>query len=468
MIRKKVFEPALFYDHSQIARPSSKNFYVRLNAVIKDWGSLCGPLHSVFSLKNDGRPVDPIVYFKIYLVGYFENIEFDTDLDERISDSIAIREFLGYRLDESTPDHSSIGRVRSRLNESGQLQSVLDLVVGLCNGAGLLGGDETAVDSTLMKANASLSSLKNVETKESVREHLNRLEEAGEKPSVSNKVFRSTTDPDARISKKGTTCPRGMYHKATHVTDSKNQVIVSVHVSRADVGDPEAAIPALAQAKSVLEANGLKLETVVGDAGYDDSKFHAHVESLGATPITNYTVQKGGKEEGFTKASFKYDADKDVYVCPNGAELKLDSRTGTQAFYHSSPSDCAACPFRASCLAKKSSYRTINRSKNEDARLRNIARCHTDEGRKALKKRKTVVEPPFGHMKRLGGMRGLNCRGEKRVNSKVTMAAIAWNLMKLVKKAVADGLNELATAIFIAISIVLATIARPQSKLSQI
>jgi transposase len=443
MIRTKTPDVRLFYGSEELYRPASTNFYARLNSVVGVWSVLCAPLRSVFSQSREGRPVDHVVYFKIFLIGYLEGIIFDTDLAERIADSLAIREFLGYGPCERTPDHSSIGRVRAQFAAGEQLEQVFNSVVALCAKQGLVGGERTSVDSTLLPANASLSSLECVTTKLSVGEHLKRAREAGQKLAVSNKDFTCTSDPEARIAKKGTNCPRGMYHKATCVTDSKSQIILAAHVCQADLNDATAAIPALEHAKEVLESNDLKLTTVVADAGYDECNFHALVEDLGATPITNYTTNKNHKPEGFTKESFEYDAERKVYICPNKAILKPQKPQKNCTPYRAKVKDCAGCPFKDLCLDGKAKIRTISRHKNEDARLRNIDRCHTDEGREALKERKTVVEPPFGHMKRFGGLELVNCRGTDQAEVKFVMGAMAWNLLKLAKKAGKTLLNRI-------------------------
>jgi transposase len=423
----------LFYGSEDLYRPASTNFYSRLNSVVGSWSVLCAPLRFAFSQKKDGRPVDHVVYFKIFLIGYLENIIFDTDLSERIADSLAIREFLGYGPTERTPDHSSIGRVRAQFAQSGGLEQVFDSVVAFCVEQGLVSGEQTAVDSTLLPANASLSSLECLTTKMSVGEHLKQARQAGQKLEVSNKEFRSTSDPDARVAKKGTNCPRGMYHKATCVTDSKTQVIIAAHVCQADLNDATAAVPALEHAQQVLESNDLQLTTVVADSGYDDCNFHAFVEDLGANPITNYTTNKNHKPDGFTKDCFEYDPERNVYICPNMAVLRPEKPRKNDTQYRSRAKDCAGCPFKDLCLGKNAKVRSVSRHKNEDARLRNIARCHTDEGREALKNRKIVAEPPFAHMKRLGGLELVNCFGTDKAQVKFMMGAITWNLLKLVR-----------------------------------
>jgi hypothetical protein len=285
----------------------------------------------------------------------------------------------------------------------------------------------------LLCANAGLSSMVSSKTGLTVREHLQQCRELGEKPKVSNDEFRPTGDEDARIARKRGT-PVGMYYKATHVTDSKSQVILSAGLSKADVGECEAAKVPLEQAKARLTMASLSLGMVLADAGYDDGKFHRWVEDLGATPLTNYQEAESSKPAGYAKADFAYDAQGDHYVCPAGKILARGRTEGDRILYVAEEHDCLNCPFRKLCLDKKKRRRIIKRASDESARGRNIARCHTDEGREKLKRRKTIVEPPFGHMKRHGGLDLINCWTAERAQVKVTVAAIAWNLLKLIHK----------------------------------
>ena len=274
MIRRQSLQEQLYYAHEEIAKPSSSNFYRRLNEAVGDWEGLAKPFGRTFSC-GIGRPTDPVVYLKIFVVGYLENIVYDTDLAERIGDSIAIREFLGYSLCESTPDHSSISRNRARIAESCRIEDVLSRVVEGCEKAGLVDGEVSAVDS----------SLKSLKTGKRVAEHLREVKErnkesaaAGdggkEKLVVSNDEFRSATDPDARIAKKPGQ-PKDMCYKATHVTDSKGGIILAAGVECADKGDVEAAEGVVLEAKRNLGRCGLGLGTLAADAQYDSAGFHA-------------------------------------------------------------------------------------------------------------------------------------------------------------------------------------------------
>jgi transposase len=431
VIRRKEPDRRLFYGFEELHRPARTNFYIRLNETVGNWGDLCSPLRSCFSDVKDGRPSDPVVYFKIFLVGYYEGITFDTALADRIADSLAIREFIGYGPCERTPDHSSISRVRAQFACSGSVESILDDIVSRCAAAGLVGGSLVATDSVLLAANAGLSSLVSTKTGLTVREHLAQCRESGEKAKVSNEEFQPAGDPDARIARKRGT-PVGMYYKATHVTDSQSQVILSVGLSKADVGECEAAKGPLMQAKGRLSTASLALGTVLADAGYDDSKFHAWVEDLGAIPLTNYQEAESRKPAGYAKSDFTYDAQNDHYVCPTGKILARARPEGDRILYLAEEHDCLNCPFRKLCLDKKKRRRVIKRPSAESARGRNIARCHTDQGRAQLKQRKVIVEPPFGHEKRHGGLDLISCWTQERAQVKVTVAAIAWNLLKLI------------------------------------
>ncbi len=436
MIRKRELKQPLFYSAQEITPPAAGNFYLRLNEAVGDWEALAQPLAAAFSA-GVGRPTDPVVYLKIFLIGYLENLTYDTDLAERIADSLAIRQFLGYALTEAPPDHSSISRNRALIAAHCLVEEVLEQVVALCVARGLVTGQEVAVDATLIPANASLSSLRSVATGKGVREHLREVhahnQAAGtrERPSITNEEFRSDTDPEARITQKPGT-PRGMYYKATHVTDAAAGVIVAAGCACADVADLEAAKPVLEESQRTLQAHELALGTVVADAGYDAGHFHAAVEELGASPLTNYKQDKGRKPEGFCKEHFVYDEGADCYVCPAGRPLTHSSgRPSGERIYRRARADCAGCAHQDACLGE-SAARTIARRPHDASRERNMARCHTEAGRQALRRRRHIVEPPFGHMKTYGGMGRLNCRGQQQATVKVVLAAAAWNLIKLV------------------------------------
>src|SRR5215207_4864351 len=104
------------------------------------------------------QSIDPVVFFKLCLVGYLENIVSDRQLIEHCSLRLDLLYFLGYQLDEPLPWHSTISRTRQLYPEA-LFESLFDRVFRLCVEKGMVTGHTQAVDSAPVPANASMDSL---------------------------------------------------------------------------------------------------------------------------------------------------------------------------------------------------------------------------------------------------------------------------------------------------------------------
>ncbi|MDP9367882.1 MAG: transposase [Chloroflexota bacterium] len=128
------------------------HFYRHLEAkldlgFVREWAREC--------YAQRGRPsIDPVVFFKLQLVMFFEGLRSERKLVETASLNLAHRWYLGYAVDESLPDHSSLTRIRQRLGV-GIFERFLERVVDLCQGAGLVWGQELFFDATKVEANAA-------------------------------------------------------------------------------------------------------------------------------------------------------------------------------------------------------------------------------------------------------------------------------------------------------------------------
>src|SRR5258708_5014819 len=152
-------ELTLFIEATDLYRhiPQS-HFYERL-AHLLDL-SFIPALTAPLSADKPGRPsLDPVVFFQCLLIGFFENIIYDTELEYRIADSLTLRRFLGYSLEERTPDESTLRKTRQRMPEE-VFHAVFARVLDQCQAAGLLKGRAIGTDSTLVDANASMDSLR--------------------------------------------------------------------------------------------------------------------------------------------------------------------------------------------------------------------------------------------------------------------------------------------------------------------
>src|SRR3954454_21407250 len=106
-----------------------------------------------------GRPsIDPVIFFKLQLVMFFEGIRSERKLIETASLNLAHRWYLGYALDEDLPDHSSLTRIRQRMGVE-VFQRFFEQVVDLCQEAGLVWGRELYFDATRVMADADTDSL---------------------------------------------------------------------------------------------------------------------------------------------------------------------------------------------------------------------------------------------------------------------------------------------------------------------
>ena len=120
------------------------------------------------------KSIDPMVFFKICLVGYLENIISDRQLIGHCKLRLDILYFLGFDLDETLPWHSTISRTR-QLYEDELFEEVFSKILTICIEAGLVAGHTQAIDSAFVKANASMDSLELKVPLESLEEHLRKV-----------------------------------------------------------------------------------------------------------------------------------------------------------------------------------------------------------------------------------------------------------------------------------------------------
>ena len=140
--RKKARQGELWIETGRLVPGPGHPFYQRLNAILAQPGfderveAVCAKFYA----ETMGRPsLAPPVYFRLLLIGYFEGIDSERGIIWRVADSITLREFLGYRLTEPTPDHSTISRNR-RLIDLEAHEEVSTWVLAVLAKEGLLSG----------------------------------------------------------------------------------------------------------------------------------------------------------------------------------------------------------------------------------------------------------------------------------------------------------------------------------------
>jgi transposase len=274
MGRREERQAPMWVAGTELARSPGHRFYETLNELLSEAKfdarveTLCAPYFEAEGTR--GRPsIAPGVYFRMLFVGYFEGIESERGLEWRCSDSLSLRTFLGVQVQERVPDHSSLSRMRTRLDGT-VYDAVFRLVLGMVESKGLLRGKVGGVDSTYLRADASMKSIVRKDTGDDYGTYLKKLCEADGivNPTVeqarrkdrarkgkktSNQDWKSSTDEDARIArlKDGRT---RLGYKAEHVVDLETGAIVAAEVYAADESDTTTLRPSLEAARANLDA----------------------------------------------------------------------------------------------------------------------------------------------------------------------------------------------------------------------
>jgi transposase len=153
-IKVRQFAPIERLTLEQLVPPD--HFYRQLDRVLdlQFVRALVAPYYAA-----GGRPsIDPVVFFKLELIMFFEGIRSERQLLRLVADRLGARWYVGYDLDEALPDHSSLTRIRERYGLE-VFRRFFDVVVERCATAGLVWGKELYIDATKMVANASVESM---------------------------------------------------------------------------------------------------------------------------------------------------------------------------------------------------------------------------------------------------------------------------------------------------------------------
>ena len=174
---RQEIQPKMYYNVSLDNLVSEDNFYRKLSQSL-NLSYLYKATAKYYGLEGQ-ESIDPVVFFKVLLVGYLNNINSDRKLIEFCSDSLAIRLFLKYDIDEALPWHSTISRTRQLYGEEVFL-GLFQQILTLCVQKGMVRGKRQAVDSAFIKANASMDSLVEKEVVQDANAYVDELNEGSD------------------------------------------------------------------------------------------------------------------------------------------------------------------------------------------------------------------------------------------------------------------------------------------------
>lgn len=447
---KKHFQEKLFISFQLSNAVPVDNIYRRINELV-DFSFLYKATAKYYGEEGQ-KSIDPVVFMKLMLIGYLENLNSDRRIVSISKMRIDILFFLGYDLDEELPWHSTLSRTRQLYGQE-IFSDMFKSILKQCIDSGMLSGRRQAVDGVYVKANASLESMiereilddavafgkeldaNQEENKAMVipvskpsHKHYNDLPA---KKNPSNKTHYSPSDPDAKMSvKPGKATALNFLGQVS--VDTASHMITHIEAFSADKRDSQCLSEVLEKVKQTLSSNGLVLEEVIADTGYSSGEA---LKALEKNNIIGYIPNRG--QYVHERPGFIYDAEGDFYTCPNNKKLTYRGsyKNGhhLNKHYSTSITNCHSCPFKTNCSILKTRGPLIKQTEDSPYYERMHNRMLTRKAKLLMKKRQSTVEPVIGSLINNNGMKRINTKGLIQANKCMTMAAVAYNLKKLLK-----------------------------------
>ena len=444
MGRQQRVQRKLFYTKLNLDQRIRKDHILRKVNTYIDFEFIYNEVKDRYGIKGNVSIPPPVILKMMFLL-IFYNIRSERELVQTIPERLDWLWFLNYDLDDDIPNHSVLSKARVRWG-SGAFKTFFENIVWQCVQAGLVDGSKLFMDSSMVQADASNNSVVN---KESLKRYLNkgyqvleaRLEEEQRssdsddepKSGSANRKYISTTDPDASVTRRGKGKSKLQYQIHRGV-DEKCEVITATEVTPGEVHEAH-------RLESLIDSHqnntGRKVETAVADSKYgiienylscQDRGINAHINSLEQT-------QKGsGTKKGiFPKEAFLYDADNDVFICPDGQTLKRRKYFKKRKHYEyiASASTCNNCQLKEKCTKAKSG-RTLKRHVRQDDLDFMLNQANSREAKRDIRTRQHLMERSFARGTRYGYKRA-RWRRLWRVQIQEYLTSTIQNIMIIVR-----------------------------------
>ena len=408
---------------------------------------------------NTGRPpYDPAVLLKLYLYGYLHRVRSSRLLEAECHRNVEVIWLLG----KLTPDFKTIADFRK--DNLKPLQLVARQFTLLCRKLELFGGELLAIDGSKFRAvnsrdqNFNAGKLQELIERADARlaEYLQQLDASDVAESTTAALSKtelaakiaalqakqdwhkelleqldaeqkqvSVTDPDTR--RIPTAQGNVVGYNAQVAVDAKHKLIAADDVTNAGTDLRQLADMAL-EAKANLE---IEHAEVLAATGYYNASEVSRCVERGMTPYIPKADTSANTARGlYGKSRFRYDGDKDVYICPAGAELTYRFRTdelGRELKYYRA-TGCKTCALKSRCTRNKAN-RTITREANEHLMEAMAERMKQEPAK--FKLRKTLAEHPFGTIKRWMGFTHFSLKGLVKVRTEWSLVTLAYNLKRV-------------------------------------
>ena len=436
--------------------------------------------------KHTGRkPFDPKDMLKLYIYSYFNGIRSSRKIERECERNFE----LMWLINSGQPHNKTISEFRR--NNKKAIENMFKDFSMLCDQLGLIGKEIIAIDGSKFRAcnsrrknftkNKVKKMIEHYET--TAKQYLELLEDSDKKEENENvKITKenlqekleeaqkrieelkkmaeeieengeiSVTDKDAKhmsVSNNGT----DISHNVQTAVDSKHHLVVAIDV----VSNPADQGQLFNMAKTAAEELGIKLKeenedesyefTVVADKGYYEAENLKNCLNSGIQTIVSKQKSPNiAGNEKYTADNFKYDKEKDVYICPDGYELKNVSKESTLNKVYKNKEACKNCPNKDQCH-KSPLGRRLHRNSNHE--IYDKVNKMTIDNMDIYKKRQQIVEHPFGTIKRTLGFTYFLTRGNQSVRAESFMHFFTYNFKRVINIiGVKELIKHLNTIIF--------------------
>jgi transposase len=436
-------------------------------------------------LRTGAQPYSEQLKLKIYIYGYFEKIRSSRRLEK---ECLRNKEMI-WLTAGLAPDFKTIADFRK--DNSKAFRNIFKDFLTLCHKLELLSFKAVAIDGTKFRGQNSLNEvykkerMKKIEAEiqEQIDRYIKELDEIDHKEQetsmslnqerikkitglLSKQMSRLdkvkmiagmfdadpgldvyyATDKDCRLqSDKGKIRP-GLNPQTA--VEEKNKLIVVADVTN-EQNDLHQLTPMIKQVKEIKAELGVTGNTNgIADAGYFSEKGilenlnQADINIVVSPDAENKKIRKDKESdkipaEGFEQKDFNFDKEKDVFVCPQGHELKKTNHTprvdrhGKDVDeYKCDSQTCNSCPQKSLCTNSKNG-RMIKASVNKEAMMAYLASMKTDENKALIRKRKELVEHPFGTIKRTFGYTHFLMKGLDKAKAEFSFICFVYNLKRV-------------------------------------
>jgi transposase len=390
---------------------------------------------------DNGRPgIDPEVAVRLLLAGLLLGIVHDRRLMREAQVNIAIRWFIGYRLDERLPDHSSLTNIRKRWGAE-RFRRIFERTVQACVAAGIAKGEVVHIDSTLIRADVSWEAI--------ARRHADTVAEAngdkaettshddtsggGSAPRSHNAGVVCTSDPEATLATNRSGRRSEPSYKQHTAVDGQGGVIVDIEVTTGAVHDT---MTVERQIDAIPSITGRPIAVATMDCAYATTRVYAALEARNIEAVIPAKAEQRPRKGVIPVRRFKLDARHNLVRCPRGRVLKPHGKPDSDGFQHyrAQPRDCCSCPLRSACFSPAMRRRAILLHKDYPALLRARRKRHRWGEREAdfYASHRAKVEGVHGEEKTWHGLARARRRGLRNMKIQAYLTAAVINLKRLI------------------------------------